>query len=326
MKIDIVEPFTLNRSVGRFEYPLNSKDDYKSYEDKVFYFITMKRKIKVVEDNYRKIIVLFAGGGDEECYYIYKTQKNSEEEKKSRQANILCQKLVKSLDNGEYSNKALMESILTHGVSRLRNFPSYEFNLPPLTSYNNAHEDSALQSLDLNNAYAQVLYTHGLISFKMHQMLVNADKSVRLRVLGMLAKQQSMKVYEQGKDTEFQTSYKTKYYGLFQWAEARVAHDMVYLKHILTDKYFVFYWVDGIYYRKNTPKKIIAEVERYLNGMVLSKVNYEYKFEAVPYLRHYKEDGQYFLYLTKENRHGEPEPKLYSLSRAWLKEEAVEVL
>ena len=58
----------------------------------------------------------------------------------------------------------------------------------------------------------------------------------------------------------------------------------------------------------------------------MPSVNYEYKFEAVPYLRHYKEGRRYYMYLTKINKHGEPEPKLYSLSRAWLKEEAVEVL
>jgi hypothetical protein len=98
------------------------------------------------------------------------------------------------------------------------------------------------------------------------------------------------------------------------------------MKQILTDKYFIFYWVDGIYFRKSTPQKIKDDVCRWLSGGVRKTWDYDFKFEAVPYLKLYKEGKKHYLYLTKENRHGVPEPKLYSLSRSWLKEEAVEVL
>jgi hypothetical protein len=326
MEYDIVEAFTLKKGVDRLEFPLNKKSDYDLFDDKIFYWTSRNRKVKIVEDNYRKVLILLDENGNDDLYYIFKAQKSTEEQRKSQKALMLCKKLVKSLDEGQYSNKALMNDILTNGVSKLRNFPNYEFNLPKLDSETNSYEDIDLQSLDLNNAYAQVLFSHGLISYKMHQMLVSAEKSVRLRVLGMLAKQQTITIYQSGKETKFQYSYKTKYYSLFQWAEVRVAYDMRYLRDILTDKYFVFFWVDGIYYRKDTPKKILEEMQAYLNGEILPNVSYEYKFEAVPYLRHYKENKQYFLQLTKTNRHGVPEPKLYSLSRAWLKEESVEVL
>jgi hypothetical protein len=326
MKYEIVEAFTLKKNVERLEFPLNKKSDYDLFDDKIFYWTSRNRKVKIVEDNYRKVLILLDDNGNDDLYYIFKAQKSTEEQRKSQKALMLCKKLVKSLDNGEYSNKALMNDILTNGVSKLRNFPNYEFNLPKLDSETNSYEDIDLQSLDLNNAYAQVLYSHGLISFQMHQMLVSAEKSVRLRVLGMLAKQQTITTYQSGKETQFQYSYKTKYYKLFQWAEVRVAYDMRYLRDILTDKFFVWLWVDGIYYRKDTPKKIVEEMQAYLNGEILPNVSYEYKFEAVPYLRHYKENKQYFLQLTKTNSHGVPEPKLYSLSRAWLKEESIEVI
>lgn len=326
MRAKIVKPFTLKNGVERLVYNLNTKKHYEIFEDKAFYWLSRKRKIKIIEDNYRKVIVLLDKDGNDDMYYIFEAKKNPEEEKKSRQANALCNKIVKALDDGKYSNKALMNMILENGVSRLHNYPSYDFNLPALDSNTNYYEESDICSIDMNNAYAQVLFTHGLLDYEHFRLLVDSDKSIRLRVLGMLAKQQSIKVYENGKDTEFQHSYKTKYYGLFQWAEARVAKDMMFIKQILTDKFYVFHWVDGCYFKKNTPKKIIKEVENYLNGHIIPNVNYEYKFESVPYLKHYKEGRRYYLYLTKINKHGEPEPKLYSLSRAWLKEEAVEVL
>lgn len=98
------------------------------------------------------------------------------------------------------------------------------------------------------------------------------------------------------------------------------------LKNLLTEKYFLFFWVDGIYYRKSTPQRIKQELCDWLSGKLRYTWNYDYKFEKVPYMKYYKDGNRKYLYLTKVNKKGEPEPKLYSLTRALLIEEAVEVL
>jgi hypothetical protein len=151
------------------------------------------------------------------------------------------------------------------------------------------------------------------------------DKDMLLNIVGVRNSSVGQKVTN-AFDDKLTISYKSKYHDLFFFAQNEVAKMMANLKQILTDKYFIFFWVDGIYYRKSTPKKIKNEMLEFLSGRVVKAYNFDYKFEKVPYLKYYKEGTKRLLYLTKENRHGEPEPKLYSLSRAWLKEEAVEVL
>ena len=317
-----VPPFVLQRGVPTEEH----KYTEESYSKQYFLWVDRKRTIKTIEDSYRKVIAVMDDNDNYILFQVFKTKTTIEEQKNGRIANLLCAKLVKSLDDGHFRNKSLMEDILRLGVAKLRNCPNHEFNLPLLKAQDDSYEESDVESLDLNNAYARCLWNSGLINWEMYQMLITAKKEIRLRVIGMLARGQNIKIHERGGNTIFQHSYKTKYHALFRFAESKVAADMVYMKQILTDKYFIFYWVDGIYYRKSTPPNIKKELERYLNGEILPRSNYEFKFEAVPYLKYYKEGKKRFMYLTKVNKQGEPEPKLYSLSRAWLKEEALEVL
>ena len=315
-------PFALKKSVNRDNYDYS----YELFNKTYFYWLDLKRRIKVIEDSYRKIIVVLDENGEDSYYAVFTTNTSKEEQQYAIQASLLCNKLVKSLDDGKYENKELMNEILTYGVGKFANTKNYEFNLPFLEHETEVWEQSGVESLDLNNAFARALWNAGLVSLKMYTMLVECKKQVRLRVLGMLAKQQQIKTINKDGEVDFQYSYKTKYHALFRFAEVKVANDMVYMKQILTDKYFVFYWVDGIYYLSSTPQKIKTELQRFLNGDILPKSNYDYKFEKVPYLKHYKEGNLYYLYLTKENSNGVPEPKLYSLARAWLKEESIEVL
>jgi hypothetical protein len=317
-----VKPFVLKQGVPTDTF----KYTYNEYGKHYFYWLDKKRKIKTIEDSYRKIIAVMDDNDNYEYFAVFKVNTTLEEQKNGRIANLLCNKLVKSLDDGQYKNKSLMNDILRLGVAKLRNCPNHEFNLPLLDASTDVYEESDVESLDLNNAYARCLWNCGLINWNMYQMLISAKKEIRLRVIGMLARGQSIQISKSGEETIFQHSFKTKYYALFRFAESKVASDMVYMKQILTDKFFIFYWVDGIYYRKSTPAYIKAELERYLNGGILPNSNYDYKFEAVPYLKYYKEGKKRFMYLTKINKKGNPEPKLYSLSRSWLKEEAVEVL
>ena len=324
---DEVPAFALKRGVPKIEYEYNNKADKLFYEEQLGEYLMKGWRIKRIEESYRRIIVLLDANGLDTSYFVFKRTSSREEMDAAMQANRLCLKLIKSLDDGEYSNKALMDDILDYGVSKFRSYPTFEFNLPIMHSNDNVHEESDVESLDLNNAYAMCLYRNGLISFEMFDMLVNASKGVRLRVLGMLAKRQN--IWDEshgGENDEWTISYKSKYHDLFFFAQNEVAKMMANLKQILTDKHFIFFWVDGIYYRKSTPKKIKNEMLEFLSGRVVKAYNFDYKFEKVPYLKYYKEGTKRLLYLTKENRHGEPEPKLYSLSRAWLKEEAVEVL
>lgn len=317
-----VEPFSLKKGVQKETF----KYSYELFWQQQFMWRDLKRRIQVVEDSFRKVIVVFDENGCHELYQVFQLKSNAAERENGRMANMLCNKLVKSLDDGEYPNKSLMDEILKFGVSKMRNFANHDFNLPLLKTDTDNYEQINVESLDLNNAYARCLWNNGLISTNMYQMLVNAKKEIRLRVLGMLAKQQDITIIESNGNKQFLYSYKTKYFALFRFAEVKVATDMMYMKNILTEKYFIFYWVDGIYYKSDTPKKIKDELMRFLNGGIWTNANYDYKFEKVPYLSYYHEGKKRFMALTKINKHNEPEPKLYSLSRAWLKEEAVEVL
>ncbi len=332
MKSHFLEPnevpaFALKRGVPKTEYDYNNKADKLFYENQLGEYLMKGWRVKRVEESYRRIIVLLDAQQNDAEYIIFKRTTSREEKDAAMQANRLCVKLIKSLDNGEYSNKALMDDILEHGVSKLYSYPTFEFNLPIMRPNQNVHEESDVESLDLNNAYAMCLYRNGLISMDMFQMLVNASKGVRLRVLGMLAKKQDIWHESHGGENDtWDIAYKSKYHALFFYAQNEIAKMMAAIKQIFTDKYFIFFWVDGIYYRKSTPQRIKNEVTEWLSGAIRRAWNYDYKFEKVPYLKYYKENKMSYLYLTKENRHGQPEPKLYSLNKAWLQEQPVEVL
>lgn len=199
-----ISPFALKRGIPKTEYEYKTKADNLFYKEKVGEYLMKGWRIKRIEESYRRIIVLLDSNGNDSAYFVWKKTTSREEKKDAMQANILCGKLIKSLDAGEYINKELMDDILENGVEKLHAFPTFSFNLPKFQEGSTFIEESDVESLDLNNAYAMCLYNNGLISYDMLQMLVNASKGVRLRVLGMLAKQQNIWTEKHGEEDEWQ--------------------------------------------------------------------------------------------------------------------------
>ena len=68
----------------------------------------------------------------------------------------------------------------------------------------------------------------------------------------------------------------------------------------IAGKYFLFYWVDGIFLKPTTPKSILKQIEN-----ILAEQGYYYKYEAVEDLAIERKENTLEIHMRKkgENKH-----------------------
>ena len=153
-----------------------------------------------------------------------------------------------------------------------------------------------LLNIDIKGAYASCLRNSGLIVPKTYDYLMTLPKQYRLPSVGMLARSYIHYKYDEGNllDAEL---YRAETCQLFFYIIQEIDILMREIKWIL-GKYFVFYWVDGVFFRKDTPISKIDEVESFLQSM-----NYGYKYEKIEDFIYQNIDGDVMTSFTKN---GEP--------------------
>jgi len=249
-------------------------------------------------------------------YKYSKSYNNENEAQAFRSANMVVKQLEKFWNDGLHENKSLMDKILERTILPTR---TYDFDLPRLER-GGYYTEINVKSLDLNNAYARVLFNHKLINREMYQMMVRLPKPVRLITLGMLAKsycEYTCNDSEMDEDEGVEYWRYSKYANLYFFAVQKTTEVMMTIKNILGDS-FLFFWVDGVYMKNSVKKKVMDEVISTITNR-LSSQRFDYKLEAVPFLRYEKEeDGEQFLFLQKVNsKNGKVEDKEYTFSSSW---------
>jgi hypothetical protein len=134
--------------------------------------------------------------------------------------------------------------------------------------------------IDLNNAYATILFNEGFISEKTKDYLLKLDKPERLAAVGMLATQKNIYYYNDGQITDIEIK-ENKYRPLFFYLVQICSKIMGAVEQKYLNAWF-FTWVDGIYLDVDKIKK-----EEYLNipNLLLeyysinSKIEYLQKFD-----------------------------------------------
>jgi hypothetical protein len=129
-------------------------------------------------------------------------------------------------------------------------------------------------NIDISGAYATCLYVNGLITDKTFKYLKKLRKDERLPSVGMLAKSACLWKYDGGECVDIVVE-RSKTAQVFYYLIEEINYVMRSIQWEL-GKHFYFYWVDGVFFAKDTPKRLITNVE----NLLISK-NYLYKYEEV---------------------------------------------
>jgi hypothetical protein len=123
-------------------------------------------------------------------------------------------------------------------------------------------EDDFAWCFDIKSAYPTVLKNSGFLPEDIKGKLDAMPKELRLAALGSLASTKTVIWYEKGKAKSHLIKEKpTK--PIFMYCVKNIDFHMQNIAEIL-GKYYIFYWVDGIYFKKDAPPHVINKVENYL--------------------------------------------------------------
>lgn len=167
----------------------------------------------------------------------------------------------------------------------------------PKTNYANSETTEIyladeVWNIDIKSAYAMCLYNNNLIEGKTLDYLQGLKKHERLPAVGMLAKSHIKYFYSQGKCDRVEP-YREATSQLFFFLIHEIDRIMREIKFILGD-YFLYYWVDGVFFKKETPTKLIVQVEEYLKSE-----RYPYAWEMCYNFDYFRHDGNVKVKMIK---------------------------
>jgi hypothetical protein len=147
-------------------------------------------------------------------------------------------------------------------------------------------------NIDIKSAYANCLLRNNLITGETFSYLTGLKKHERLPAVGMLAKSHIKYWYSEGRCKSVEPFRETTSQ-IFFFLIHEIDRVMREIKFILGD-YFLYYWVDGVFFKKETPQKRIQEVESYLTSE-----GYPYSWELCYNLDYFKHDGNVKVKMIK---------------------------
>ena len=148
-------------------------------------------------------------------------------------------------------------------------------------------------NIDISGAYATCLYVNGLITDKTFKYLKKLRKEERLPSVGMLARSACLWKYKDGECVDIIVE-RSQTAQVFYYLIEEINYVMRSIQWEL-GKHFYFYWVDGVFFAKDTPKRLITNVE----NLLISK-NYLYKYEEVKNFKLTKnKQGVYTIDMSK---------------------------
>jgi hypothetical protein len=104
--------------------------------------------------------------------------------------------------------------------------------------------------MDITKAYYQMCYNLGYISKSTFENLLGLPKYIRLRLLGSIATRKVIEKYEGKKAIEMKVVENLRLREVWNKICYEVGKVMKECSDSIQD-YFVFYWVDGIYFQQH---------------------------------------------------------------------------
>ena len=152
-----------------------------------------------------------------------------------------------------------------------------------------------LYNIDIKSAYPNCLFNNGLVTEKTANYVRGLDKHEKLPAIGLLARSYTLFHYDFGQCylvDKYQAPTAQIFFFLIQEID-RIMRD---LKFIL-GRYFVYYWVDGIFFLRETPYKLIQEAEDYI-----ASEGYSYSFDIVNDFNYSNIEGNVRISMEKEGK------------------------
>ena len=104
--------------------------------------------------------------------------------------------------------------------------------------------------MDITKAYYQMTYNLGYISEKTYNELLGLPKYIRLRLLGSIATRKVIEKYNGDKNIDIRVVENLRLREVWNRICYEVGKVMKECSESIQD-YFVFYWVDGIYFQQH---------------------------------------------------------------------------
>ena len=155
--------------------------------------------------------------------------------------------------------------------------------------------DAEVLNVDIKNAYPTVLKNLGIANEKLLKRLSQLSKQNRLACLGMLAQQKTTYQYRGSKIiNSFTVEKDTR--PLFLYLVQKIDNLMQEIA-ILKGDYFIFYWVDGIYFRSDIPDAILNKICNKIKAD-----NYRYHFDKLEDFNIWNDGDKLFVLFKKDGK------------------------
>lgn len=159
-----------------------------------------------------------------------------------------------------FSNHLLDESIDPK-------FYTCAYNLVPFSA-------PEIFNIDLDSAYPTALLQLGLISKETFEYLMTIPKIDRLAAVGCLAKSKNIYHYENGKLEDFETE--TSQYKNIWRVMVNLVDKLLNELIEIDPENFVFYWVDGIFFREQPSPEKLEQMKVYIE-----ETGFNFKHEKI---------------------------------------------
>lgn len=157
------------------------------------------------------------------------------------------------------------------------------------------YESPRVLNIDIKGAYPRCMFRNNLISEQTYNFLLNLGKSERLPAIGMLAKSHLIYYYEEGQ-LKMVDKFRSDTAEVFFFLIQEIDRLMREIKFML-GRYFIYYWVDGVFFMYDTPNYLIEEIESYLTSE-----GYEYSYEMVENFVYDNTEGKCKITLEKDGK------------------------
>lgn len=151
-------------------------------------------------------------------------------------------------------------------------------------------------NIDLSGAYVQALWHTGIITERTYQYLLKLPKMERLPAIGMLATSYVELYYENGKCTKF-APHRAETSEIFFHLIDEINFVMKDIEYML-GKDYIFHWVDGVFFKKETHKNVIKNIEDFL-----LELDYPFKYELVDTFKVRKQEDVIRIEMYKNNKY-----------------------
>jgi len=204
---------------------------------------TTNSSIIVYSDLYHQYKVIFSDG-------VYMSKKEM----------ILQRKLKKEIENNT------KDQDITFSSDKKIHFFEFDSSLKYMVETSGDCIDiENILEMDITKAYYQMAYNLGYISKKFFEVTLKLPKHIRLRLLGSIATKRIIEKWENGKVVEMKIVEDLRMRDIWFHICYNVGKVMKECSEAIQD-YFVFYWVDGIYFqqhphfnKENDPTKQIIQ-------------------------------------------------------------------